>query len=770
MERLSTYILMIAVLGATVFFALERLQPPAVLPATADPDLFSATRAMEHVRIIAAEPHPVSSAANRKVREYLVSELRSLDLEVSIQKTTSVLAYGNARAAEVQNIIAEKRGTGSSKAVMLVAHYDSETKAPGAGDDGYAIAAILETVRALKFSRPLKNDLVVLMTDAEEPGMFGARAFVDEYPLSEPIGVAMNFEGRGNAGPSMMFETTENNGWVVRRFSEAVRNKVAFSLMVDIYKLLPNNTDFTFLKDTIASGLNFAHIGGVEYYHSARDNPDRLDRRTLQHHGESMLAAVRYFGDADLNNTREPDVIYFPFLVPRFVLYPVAWNIPLVSVATLLFLVALVQAFRRRHVRATRLLIGFVLFVVRVLLAGAAVFVLWRSLGPLRPEFGLLYLQKVYHGGWFLAGFMGLAVFFGWSFHRLLAEKLGLFNLAFGALVLWLTACWGAALYLPDGSYLFVWPMITTVVALVVAIREANPFALSRTGCIVVALCAIPGLYLYAQLIDLLYQGMTLLVAGLIAILIVFLLGTMQHLMAVVSQRRWWMEPSLLLFVSAVCTVLGLLQNDPTTESPKPDSIVYASDMDHGRAQWITFEHTIDGWTRQFFSGDVDTGRVSRYFPSITARLLTGAAPEASLPGPSVTVEQDKRANTVRTLRLKIASEGEVIEMSIVADSDDVVYDARVNGKPFVNIERYIPQITRFVQRQSRPWALDYFGQVCELSLKIPSRHPFHLRVIQRFAGIPPEAMRGMSPRPEWTIPRPFYPTDMSIVAKTFSF
>jgi len=27
-----------------------------------------------------------------------------------------------------------------------------------------------------------------------------------------------------------------------------------------------------------------------------------------------------------------------------------------------------------------------------------------------------------------------------------------------------------------------------------------------------------------------------------------------------------------------------------------------------------------------------------------------------------------------------------------------------------------------------------------------------------------------MSPRPEWTIPRPFYPTDMSIVAKTFSF
>jgi hypothetical protein len=288
--------------------------------------------------------------------------------------------------------------------------------------------------------------------------------------------------------------------------------------------------------------------------------------------------------------------------------------------------------------------------------------------------------------------------------------------------------------------------------------------------CIAIALCSVPGIYLYTQLIDLVYQGMTLLVAGLLAMLVVFLLGTMQHLLAIISQRKWWIQPSALLIIFTACIVVGLLKKEPSVEFPKPDSIVYACNNDSNSARWMTFDERTDAWTQQFFALGVDSMGMSTFFPAVSAPFLTSNAPTVASPDPVVTVESDRCTDTVRTLKLSITSEKEVIELSMIADSGAVVYDARVNDKPFADIEQYIPQITRFVQRQTRPWTLDYFGQTCELELKIPAKYPFHLRVIQRFSGIPQEAMKGMTPRPDWTIPRPFYPTDVSVVAKTFSF
>jgi Zn-dependent M28 family amino/carboxypeptidase len=54
----------------------------------------------------------------------------------------------------VQNIVACLPGkTQGNKGVLVLAHYDSQLHAPGVGDDGAGVAAMLETIRALR-SRP----------------------------------------------------------------------------------------------------------------------------------------------------------------------------------------------------------------------------------------------------------------------------------------------------------------------------------------------------------------------------------------------------------------------------------------------------------------------------------------------------------------------------------------------------------------------------------------------------------------------------------------
>ena len=121
----------------------------------------------------------------------------------------------------MENVLARIKGTNNSRAVLLVAHYDSVATSFGANDDGAGVVTLLETARALKSVDPLKNDVIFLFSDGEEVGLLGAKAFTS-HPWARDIVVFMNFESRGNTGPVVMFETS-----TATTSSSAIRSGVA---------------------------------------------------------------------------------------------------------------------------------------------------------------------------------------------------------------------------------------------------------------------------------------------------------------------------------------------------------------------------------------------------------------------------------------------------------------------------------------------------------------------------------------------------------------
>ena len=175
-----------------------------------------------------------------------------------------------------------------------------------AGDDAAGVAVVLETLRALKAGTPLDRDVIALFDDGEEVGLLGSQLFVDEHPWAKDVGVVLNFDARGNSGPSILFETSEGNGWLVEQFARAAPHPLATSASMDIYRIMPNSTDLTTFKAAGMGGLNFAFIGGLADYHSPADTPGNLDRRTLQHQGENALAMARRMGGLDLENPSAP--------------------------------------------------------------------------------------------------------------------------------------------------------------------------------------------------------------------------------------------------------------------------------------------------------------------------------------------------------------------------------------------------------------------------------------------------------------------------------
>src|SRR5262249_17206600 len=200
---------------------------------------------------------------------YIQQRLSAFGLEPNVQQAISTYPRGNGHvAARVRNIIARKPGYASTRAVLLMAHYDTAINSPGAGDDGTAGACLLETLRALQSSPQSRNDIIFLFTDGEEIGLAGARAFVADHPWAKDIGVALNFEARGASGPSTLFETINGDGWLIDQFAEVAPHAYGSSLLPAVYRVLPNDTDLSMFKRTGIPGLNFAFAEKWSRYHT----------------------------------------------------------------------------------------------------------------------------------------------------------------------------------------------------------------------------------------------------------------------------------------------------------------------------------------------------------------------------------------------------------------------------------------------------------------------------------------------------------------------
>ncbi|MDA0635049.1 M28 family peptidase [Nonomuraea sp. MCN248] len=326
--------------------------PPAPAGRDAPPGSFSADRAWPTLERIADRPTPIGSAAGDAVRDHLVAELTRLGLRPEVRTGAGTYGFGGGDvvAGIAENVIAVIPGRDSTGRVVLAAHYDSTPTTPGAGDDKASVAAILEITRALLTGPPLRNDLVILLSDGEEPGLIGAAAFA-RHPLARDGGVMINMEGAGNAAPSSVYNVTPGGGALVGAFARAMPHPVGESALVDAYRETGFHSDLTVLEENGWIGIDLGLSGGRAYYHHPRDTSAALDRSALQMHGDNALAMVREIGGADLRELREPrDEVFFA-LLGTVVRYPAGLATPLAALAALAVLA--VAAYARLSLRPT---------------------------------------------------------------------------------------------------------------------------------------------------------------------------------------------------------------------------------------------------------------------------------------------------------------------------------------------------------------------------------------------------------------------------------
>ncbi len=434
---------------------------------------------------------------------------------------------GELNGVTAVNLYGELEGTQpSSPPVLLATHYDSTPHGPGAADDASGVATILETVRALKARGPLRNTLGILITDGEElPGvLLGSNTFVrDQTNLVKGLDLVVNLEARGNHGPVLMFETGRDNRGLIGFFSQACPLPVAGSFSEEIYRRMPNDTDFTEFLRAGKRGFNFGFVGGIEYYHTPQDTPENLNPRTLQHYGECVLPLAAHLGQANneaLEQCSKPgDATFFTLWRGRLVRYP-SWLARALAWATAgFFAFALGKGLWRSALRLRCIVVSVTVSLLVVALATAvgagAVFGLVRHFKP--RHFGP-FVVGLPHEGSLLAGILLIAIAITLVLKAWLLRRANMSERLAGALVVWVALALTANALLPGASYLFVWPALFGTLALLLSYRRGE--RTGRRALLLNLLVEVPAPLLLAPTILLLLQAITIGIAPVAAALV----------------------------------------------------------------------------------------------------------------------------------------------------------------------------------------------------------------------------------------------------------
>ncbi len=519
-----------ALLGLVAGLSVLILPSPA--PTTADPTTFSAERAMAAINRLADEPHSVlRRGAHGRARDDVIGMFTDLDYTPTVHSDPMFDLSDPADKRIFNDLSAEQQATlkdakadtivvdvpGKSEHTMaLMAHYDSATveadesghqhitdgTSLGAADDGYGVAAIVETLRAFKADgRQPENSLKIVITDGEEIGLVGARNEIRHHRADyEDVDLVLNLEARGTSGPALMFETSSNNSAVAGYFLSHVKQPVAGSLLPSLYARMPNTTDMAAFIPEGFTVLNIAAIGDAEHYHHPTDAPRYVDHSTLQHYGDQVLDLARawaFDGQAP-TLTADGDLHFFQLWRGLTVHYPAAVGTGLgcLAVITALGIVAV----RARSLRWKRVLGSVWGLTWRAALASAAAGLVQRGAMAMKwaPESGLgpnPLLVWMFAGGALIGA--GLTVHF---VVRRWKEGLGQETLA-AVLLLLAAACVPLTVLLPGAAYVLVLPTLALALT-ALAPRRVRPVVGALAAFIIVVILA-PAVLLIHEMLSL---------------------------------------------------------------------------------------------------------------------------------------------------------------------------------------------------------------------------------------------------------------------------
>jgi Peptidase family M28 len=746
----------LAILAVIFFLSVAGLRPPAPLPASVPALQFSGDRAREVLGRLVGDgvPHPTGSAANGVVRGRVIAELIKLGYQPEVQTGFSCDDFGT--CATVKNILARLDGVESGASVLLAAHYDSVPAGPGASDDGAGVAAVIEIARALKSAPVPRHSVIILIDDGEEAGLLGARVFVAQSPWAKDVRAAVNLEARGTSGPSMMFETGSANYWAVKLYSQHAARPATSSIFYQVYKHLPNDTDFTVFKASGYQGVNFAFIGDVNHYHTPLDNFENADPRSLQHHGENALPMMLALANSDLSPPVK-EAVFFNLFERYVIFWPAGWSLPIATFALILLLFEIGWLIAKNRLLPSALLWGVVNWLAIFVATGVLALIFQKILHAA----GVTPINWVAHPLPLQIAFWSLAISVMTVVTLAFEGRSGFWGLWAGAWIWWtLLPVVTAWLSGGIGYVLLVPSCLAVVAALPFVLRRGEP----RNGPWLLA--ALPlfvaGILGFDHVI-LLYDGLGVRILAGIALVVALLLSPLAPLLASLREPKGMARfalPGTAIAVTVLAAFGAVVAPAYSAKAPEHVNLQYRQDGDSGRSQWVVY--TDSGRLPEPIRLATNFRRIDKgSFPWDTLPAFLADAPHLEIAAPTFTILESSESGGKRQYRALLRSERGAPEAVVFFPPDSGIDKVQIQDEP-------IPHKADRVLRYFNGWDLyrcmTMPAKGIEIKFELPLGKPVEVYVLDLSYGLPLEGMFMTKSRP--LTATPFSQGDVTILTR----
>jgi hypothetical protein len=295
------------------------------LPQVTSEENDLAERLKRHVAAVASKPHNIRHYANLEQTALYIERTLAEDGYRVTSQPYDVTEW-TVRNLEVS---IEPQELGSSiKTIVIGAHYDSFSDAPGANDNGSGVAAILELARLLKNLHPRRTRLRFVLFVNEEPPYFqtedmGSLRYAQLLAeRNEPVSAMISLETIG------YFSDAPGTQQYPQPFSAIFTDRANFvafvgtpgsrPLVQEVMALFRQNTNFPSIGGVapgVIPGINWSDHGSfVEYgfqavmitdtaifryphYHKPTDTPDRLDYERMARITKGIERVIRSMAD-----------------------------------------------------------------------------------------------------------------------------------------------------------------------------------------------------------------------------------------------------------------------------------------------------------------------------------------------------------------------------------------------------------------------------------------------------------------------------------------
>jgi glutaminyl-peptide cyclotransferase len=315
-------VIAIALLSPLLFAACPKNNPPAPPQARVSrtnhpaerlppiPTAFNGERAMDHVRKqVDFGPRPPASPELEKTRAYIVNQLKSSGLNVSLDEFTATTPQGEKKMA---NIVGEIPGT-TKNIVLLASHYDTkhykDMRFVGANDPAASVGTLLEIGRVLGSMKDKpKVTYRLVFFDGEEAfcegwddcsteerpdNTYGSRHYVSQLREKDQLQntralILLDMVGYKNLE---LGRDTMSTKWLQDIIWQTGRELGHEKIFVDREEGVGGDDHEPFIHAGV-DAVDLIQLSGYPYWHQADDTIDKISAQSMKIVGDTVLASL----------------------------------------------------------------------------------------------------------------------------------------------------------------------------------------------------------------------------------------------------------------------------------------------------------------------------------------------------------------------------------------------------------------------------------------------------------------------------------------------